>query len=236
MRVRVLNIVSFISGAGFTLGIFFAISYFLRAQEKTGTASVAQDDLEIVPVVMPPPPPVPKVEDKQILIPEMTAAVALGFQEEASSSPVKITPSPPSFEQALPPSHLPPSALAGVTGLDSKLEPQLSLSFDDSHIFQKNEVDKAPVVISRPVPDVPESLLGASRARSVVILFVVDTHGVVGKVRILRTSGNAEFDSIIADGVVQWTFSPAIRRGKPVRCMIQQQVNVKIGRRDIFSL
>jgi len=223
-------------GGGFTLCIFFAISFFLQTQDKAATKPVTQDDLEIVPLVMPPPPPPPKLEEKPLLVPELTDAIALGLQEEPSASTIKIAWSPPSIDEALPPSHIPTNALAGVSGLDSTFKPQLNVLLDDSHIYQKSEVDKIPLIISRSVPDVAESLLGPSRARSAVVLFVVDTHGAVGNVRIVRTSGNVEFDSIMADWVLEWTFSPATKMGKPVRCMVQQQVTVQMGHRDAFSL
>ncbi|HEY9155482.1 MAG TPA: TonB family protein [Opitutaceae bacterium] len=236
MRTRILNSVSLLLGGGFTLCIFFAISIFLQTQEKAATPTVTQDDLEIVPLVMPPPPPPPRFEEKPLLVPELTEAIPLGLQEEPSTSTIKIAPSPPSIDEVLPPSHLPPNALADVTGLDSTLKPQMNVLLDDSHIYQKSEVDKIPTIISRSVPDVAESLLGASRARSAVVLFIVDTHGVVGNVRIVRTSGNVEFDSIMVDWVLQWTFTPATKMGKAVRCMVQQQVTVQMGHRDAFSL
>ncbi|MBI2511060.1 MAG: TonB family protein [Opitutae bacterium] len=237
MRARFLvNAISFALGAGFTLCLFLSIAHFLRAHESAAEATVAPDDLETVTVAMPPPPPPPKAEEKPAAAPELSEALALGFAEEPSASPVKIAPSPPNFEELLPMMQTPTHAVAGATSLESSFKPTLALTFDENRIYQKSDVDKPPFPISRVEPSVPARLLGESRRRSVVMLFIVDTRGVVGNIRIFRSSDNEDFDEIVAKAVSEWTFSPAIKKGKAVRCMIQQQITVQMEQRDIFSL
>lgn len=230
------NAISFILGTGFTLGLFLSIGHFLRAQEDAAEAPSTIDDLETVTVAMPPPPPPPKSEEKPMVAPELSEAIALGFAEEPSASPVKIAPSPPNFEELLPMMQTPTQVVAGTVGLESDLKPTLSLTFDENRVYQKSEVDKPPVPTSRVEPSVPARLLGESRKRTTVLLLVVDTRGVVGNIRILRSSDNSEFDEIVAQAVGEWTFSPAIKKGKAVRCLIQQQITVQMEQRDIFSL
>jgi outer membrane biosynthesis protein TonB len=42
---------------------------------------------------------------------------------------------------------------------------------------------------------------------------------------VLRPSGNEAFDKIVTECVRdEWEFTPAIRKGKKVRCMVQQLV------------
>lgn len=236
MRAQFINAISFATGGGFTLCLFLSIAHFLRTQEKTAAAPAMLEDLDTVMVALPPPPPPPKAEEKPLLVPEASEAIPLGFAEEPSASPVKIAPSPPNIDQLLPMSAPPTHLVASVTDFDPSFTPKLDLNFDNDHIFQKSEVDKMPLVISRPDPEVPASVLGSNGVRTVVVLFVVDTHGATGKVRILRSSDSPEFDAIVAESIQEWTFSPAIRKGKPVRCMIQQQVKVQMGHRDILSL
>lgn len=237
MLARILvNAFSVVLGAGFSLGIFLSIAHFLRAQEDAAEAPATVEDLETVTIAMPPPPPPPRAEEKPMVAPELSEAIALGFSEEPSSSPVKIAPSPPNFEELLPmmPAAMP--VVAGTVGLESDLQPTLALTFDENRVFQRSEVDKPPVPTSRVEPSVPSRLLGEQRRRTVVVLFVVDARGAVGSIRVLKSSNESEFDEIVANAIGEWRFSPAIKKGKAVRCMIQQQITVQMEQRDAFSL
>lgn len=234
MPARLLNAISFVAGAGFSIGLFLSIAHFLNVQEQA--APQVEDDLETVSLAMLPPPPPPKPDDKPAVVEEVYDAIPLGFQEEPSASPVKIAPSPPSYEQLLPISQMPAQAVTGIVGMDTSFKPKIDVTFDTDHVYQRSEVDKPPFVISRPDPAVPASLQQNNRGLSVLLIFVVDAHGVAGKPHILRSSGNSEFDSIIAENICEWTFAPAIKKGKPVRCMVQQLVRVEWSHRDIFSL
>lgn len=237
MPARVLvNTVSFVLGSGFTLGLFLAIAHFLRAHEDAAESPDLPEDLETVMITMPPPPPPPKAEEPPLVVPDMSEAIALGLAEEPSASPVQIAPSPPSVDELLPMIAPPAQVVAGGFNLESTFKPNLDVTFDENHIFQRSEVDKLPFPISRPEPSVPASVLGERRKRTAVLLFVVDVRGQVGNVRVLRSSNNSEFDEIMMENIHEWKFSPAIRKGRPVRCMIQQQITVELGHRDIFSL
>lgn len=234
MHARVINGISFVAGVGFSLGIFLSIAQFLSIHEQ---AAPPGDDLETLAManLLPPPPP-PKPDNQPSVIEEMPDAVPLGIQEEPSASPVKIPPSPPVYDELLPVSRLPPQVVTGMLGLSTSLKPTIDLTLDQNHVFQRSEVDKPPVLISRPDPSVPAHLRGNAKGLSVVVVFVVDTHGIVGKARALQSSDNPEFDAIITANVGEWRFAPAIKKGKPVRCMVQQLVRVQWGNRDPFSL
>jgi TonB family protein len=233
----VLNVVSIFCGTAFTACLFLSIGHFLRAQEDATDTRVAPDDLELVTLALPPPPPPPKSEDTpKVDVPDLTQAIALGLTEEPSASPVKIAPSPPAAEELLPMSPPPAQVVAGIVNLDTTFKPSLDTSLDQNRIYQKSDVDKLPFPTSRPDLNLPRSTLGDAGRRSVIVLLVVDAHGAVGNVRILRSSNNAEFDAHIAEYIYEWEFSPAIKKGRPVRCMIQQQITVEVGHRDILSL
>lgn len=237
MFARILvNAISFTLGTGFTLGLFLSIAQFLRTQEESAETPVNVEDLETVMVAMPPPPPPPKTEEKPVVVPELSDAIALGLAEEPSASPVKIAPSPPNFEELLPMAQTPTHAVTGTIGLESDVQPTLALTFDENRVYQKSEVDKPPFPTSRVEPSVPSRVLGDNRRRSVVVLFVVDKRGVVGSIRVLRSSDSEEFDEIVVKAISEWTFSPAVKKGKAVRCMIQQQITVQMEQRDVFSL
>lgn len=234
MPPRVLNIISLAAGIGFSVGLFLSMAHFLGAQEEM--APQVQDELEMVALAMPPPPPPPKPDQKPVVVEEVQDAIPLGFQEEPSASPVKLAPSPPSYDELLPMSQMPAHVVSGAIGIDASFKPPIDITFDTDHVYQKSEVDKPPYVISRPDPEVPAHVQERNKRLSVLVLFVVDTHGTVGKAHVIRSSDNPRFDSIIVANILEWRFSPAIKNGKPVRCMVQQLVQVQWAHRDIFSL
>jgi TonB family protein len=233
MHPRLLNTISFLAGTGISVGIFLSIARFLSLQEES--APPVQSDLEMVALAMPPPPPPPKPDEKPAVVEEVRDAIPLGFQEETSTSPVKVAPSPPNYDQLLPMSQLPTHIIAGTVGLNPSFQPKVDLTFDSDHIFQKTEVDQIPVVISRPNPKIPSYVRDNAQRMSVVVLYIVDSHGAAGNVRVLRSSGSPKFDAIIADWVTEWVLSPAIKKGKPVRCMIQQALAVQWERVSRFA-
>ncbi len=59
----------------------------------------------------------------------------------------------------------------------------------------------------------------------VTLLLIIDSEGAVTSARVLTPSGNAKFDQIVIECVRdEWVFTPAVRKGKKVRCMVQQLV------------
>jgi TonB family protein len=44
----------------------------------------------------------------------------------------------------------------------------------------------------------------------------------VADVKVVKSSGEAEVDEIVTENIRTWGFSPAIKRGKKVRCLLQQ--------------
>lgn len=57
------------------------------------------------------------------------------------------------------------------------------------------------------------------------LVLIIDTAGAVQSIRVLKSSGNLKFDNIVLECVRdEWEFSPAVRKGKKVRCMVQQLV------------
>jgi len=234
MHARLLNGISFVAGAGFSLGLFASIAQFLSVHEQAGPPP--QDDLEILTAATFLPPPPPRPDERPAVVEEQREAIPLGIAEEPSVSPVQIPPSPPSYEELLPVSQLPDHVVTGMIGLDTSLKPTMDVIFDSDHVFQRSEVDKPPLLISRPDPAVPAHLREKKKGLSVLVVFVVDARGVVGTTHIAESSDNAEFDAIITANIGEWRFSPAIRKGKPVRCMVQQLVRVQWSPSDPFSL
>jgi TonB family protein len=84
-----------------------------------------------------------------------------------------------------------------------------------------------PRVLNRVTPKISPSVRGAAIMLRTSLIFVVEPTGEIKNVRIASTSGNAEFDAIILRNITDWSFSPAVRKGVKVRCLLQQAVIIK---------
>ncbi len=205
-------------GLAVTLVLFTAMAFFQhgKAEAQAEVADVAM----AAPTFVPPPPPTPeqpKVADDQ---PPVT-----GIEIAAAESPVHIAVVPPDLEKIIPPSDLPPKATIQFNQLFTDFKPNAGAMGTEERIYQQNEVDQAPVAVTKTIAHVPNRTRDNASTLRVTLLLVVDTEGQVTNIRVLRPSGNPKFDSIVLECVRdEWAFSPAIKRGKKVKCMVQQLV------------
>lgn len=208
-------------GALFTLGLFLAIAGF----EDT-SPPVAPDEIEdlramSIPLEAPPPKP---LETQPVA---EAAAPFAGLEIGPTDSPVKIAVVPPDLRELIPAPAAAPAATIQPARLYTEFKPQGEIGGDLQRIFQQHEVDKKPTVLSRPSPRIPPLVRGRAETLRISLLVVIDARGGVSSIRVLQGSGNPRFDAIIvADVREAWVFSPAVKKGKNVRCMIQQSVRV----------
>ena len=73
-----------------------------------------------------------------------------------------------------------------------------------------------PAVLTHVDAEYPRAALAARRHADVVVRVTVDVDGHVSQVDIAE-SGGAELDEAAVVAVRQWTFTPALRAGKPVK-------------------
>lgn len=95
-------------------------------------------------------------------------------------------------------------------------------------VFSYEEVDQRPMVVFRVKPNVLPWVVRTMATPRVVLLLVVNTDGSVGDVRIMHSSGESYFDQAIVDAINNWRFSPAVRKGRKVRCWVEQAISVKV--------
>jgi TonB family protein len=67
------------------------------------------------------------------------------------------------------------------------------------------------------------------------LLLVVNTDGSVGDVRVMRGSGEEDFDQTMIDTIREWRFSPAILKGQKVRCWAEEMITVKLSGANPFE-
>jgi len=222
--------VSILLGTIFTVGLFLGIAQFDRGVPIGAPADIM--DLRAVSIQEPPPPP-PEVPPRDPVSIEDTLT---GLEQTPSDSPVRIALTPPDLESLLPPPQLAPPAVIQVGQLYPNLKPKMDFTAMGDHIFQMLEVDQVPQVLNRVMPRIPSSLLDAIKVPRVTLVFVVDAKGEIGNIRVLGSSGSPAVDEILRKSINEWTFSPAVRKGVKVRCLLQQALILKISGGSRFEL
>ncbi len=206
-------------GSGLTFGLFLGMAHF----ENVKAAAPAADIEELRSVAGIPEPPPPKVEAHPQPPDEIIPLT--GIEIQASESPVKLAVVPPDLDKILPPTEIPPRATIQFSQLLTDLRPKHGISGDFEHIYQQNEVDQPPAAVVRTIARVTSRVRDNAGSLRVTLLLVIDSEGAVTSSSILRPSGNAKFDDVVTECVRdEWVFTPAVRKGRKVRCMVQQLV------------
>jgi len=219
--IAAMEALSLALGAGFTLALFLAVAHFGIGGEKAEEPDMTELRAMSIPLEAPPPRPVE-------LQPLAVAATPFsGLDIAAAESSVKIAVVPPDLATLLPANTTAPSARINPSQLYTEFKPRTEIGGDFSRIFQQYEVDQRPAVISRPKPSVPPAVRGGAQSLKISVLILIDTRGAVANVRLLQGSGNKYFDEILLRDIREaWVFSPAMKKGHKVRCLVQQNIRV----------
>ncbi|HVT73734.1 MAG TPA: TonB family protein [Lacunisphaera sp.] len=221
------GLVGLLLGLAFTSALFFGLAHLERTTPAAPEPEYSDLQSAALPLDLPPPPP-PTVGPSAPEAPVTPVLGGLGVDTGDIGAPVKITVSPREVSQLLPAHVIQPSMKALTQVNYTDLKPRLDISSEFQHIYQLAEVDERPQILVEAKPFIPPVVRMGAKELSVTLLFVVDTTGAVASVRIARASGNKNFDEIVADCVKrQWLFSPAIKRGKKVKCLVQRAVIVR---------
>ncbi len=221
-------------GAGFTLALFLGEAYVQHAHPDPPSAAIHDLAVAVIPLDPPPPPRAPK----EVVPPPPDEAVALtGFDLEPSDSPVKIAVVPPDLEQLVPTTQILPGSVTRLAYLDSPAKPHVNASVDVHHVYQLSEVDQRPRAVVQAAPALWPRAYDWGPTLSVTLLIGIDATGRVETALVLRSSGHEEYDKVVVQTVKdQWLFSPAIRRGRKVRCLVEQKITVIIGSVSAFEV
>ncbi len=218
------GIANLVVGAAVTFVLFAGMARI----ENVSTLEPEEEisDLRMLALPMEPPPPPREIEPARVAA-ETTAPLA-NLQIGASDSPVKIAVVPPELAMLYPPETTAPPARIEVTNLFTELRPKVEMQVTTRHIYQQTEVDRVPVVLHRTDPRVPSWIRKDADMLRVTLVLILEPTGRVSSARLLRPSGNRDFDRIISDSVSRdWAFTPAMKNGKKVRVLLQQTVTVK---------
>jgi len=208
-------------GLGVTFALFLAVARFGATEAPPEEADIAELRAMSMPLEAPPPRP---VETPPVPI---AASPLAGLEISASDSPVRIAVVPPDLSALMPTTTTAPAARIEPAQLYTEFKPRTEIGADFSRIFQQHEVDQRPAVVSRPKPYIPPVVRGNASTLRISVLILIDTRGAVASVRTLQGSGNEHFDKIILHDISHsWVFSPAMKKGRKVRCLVQQNVRI----------
>ncbi len=209
-------------GAGVTLLLFVGVARFDGQAPTAPEPDLTELHVASLPPEIPPPRP---AETPPVAA---TAQPFAGLETGANASPVRIAVVPPDLSRLLPVDTIAPAAKIEAAKLYTELKPRIELNDDASRIYQAAEVDQRPEALSRPKPFIPPIVRNFAKSLRVFVVVLIDARGAVKNVRVLESSGNPYFDAIIVRDIQDaWVFSPAVKNGQKVRCLIQQNVRVE---------
>ena len=90
------------------------------------------------------------------------------------------------------------------------------------------------LLIQSPLPPFPETLTHQVTELEIVIFVLED--GTVGKARMLKGSGDAEWDSLALSSMKQWRFTPARMDNKPVSSWFHMKSTIRIASPQYMNL
>jgi protein TonB len=189
----------------------------------------AMDDILSISLPSTPPPPPPTEQRYEESGP---APNSVQLDTSPSNSSVRVEAVPVVVDPVAAP------VIRAVAVIPTDFSPHLlrsDLEFDSSHIWETTQVDQKPVVLWRKVPDIPGSLYRSIKDPRITLLFVVNADGTVENLHVEHPV-EPTFDRLVTDAIKEWQFSPAIKKGRKVRCWLQQEIYVKSAQSNPFEV
>lgn len=201
----------------------------------SGDSAPAADVYVVRQVVLPfDAPPPPQVSEPLSVVP---FASPIQLEIAAAASPVHIQVAEiPLLAADLPPPVARPTVAARFDLANAAVRPMQDDSVMESRrVFDRRDVDQRPMVVHRVQPAISYVKVRNMGSPSTTMLLLVDTDGRVEEVRLLASSRDADFDQVMLATVREWRFSPAIRKGRKVRCWVQQAITVRVEQGSRFE-
>jgi protein TonB len=217
-------------GAGLAVSsvIFFGIAHSRRLGLERPSPPM-DDILSISLTPTPPPPPAPAEQRYEDGGP---APNSVQLDTSPAASSVRIEAVPVVVDPVAGP------VIRAVAVIPTDFSPHLArdnMEFESSHIWETTQVDQRPVVLWRKAPDIPGELYRSIKNPRITLIFVVNVDGSVENLHI-EHSVEPTFDQLMTDAIKEWQFTPAIKKGRKVRCWLQQEIYVKSAQSNPFQL
>jgi len=206
--------------------LFFSLSWMNRLPRNT-PARQPYAAMEVFPVELPVTPPLPMAETT----PTVAENVVYRAERETPDltyEPVDFTPRMADWLPQLPLVEI-PLTLQTMTLPPALPVPKATITKPTGPL-QLFQVDQVPGKISGRLPSYPYWARARGAEGVVILRFVVDVQGKVGKMEVDQVVGDARFADVAREAVARWTFTPAIYNTKPVAVWCVQRIQFKLDK------
>lgn len=204
--------------------LFFSLSWMNKLPRKPPMRQPISA-LEVFPVELPPPPLTPAVK----AMPTVTKTIAPQSERQASESAyaqAEFAPRMMNWLPQLPLVQVPLNLRAiEIPSAPPAPQPDNAKPTGPMQLFQ---VDQVPKKISGRLPAYPYWARAKGVEGVVLLRFVVDGNGKVGKMEVDQVVGDPRFADTAKEAVAKWIFSPAIYNAKPVAVWCSQRIQFKL--------
>lgn len=218
--------VSVFAGLLATAGLFAALSFAQTRHVASAPPAAPPEELRAFTLPPEPPPAPPSSTSGETGEPVTLMPLATGLAENPSDSSLKVGVSPLQFDLTSLPATVPEEI--SIARSYPTVRPNTEVALSESHIYRQIDVDQRPQAIKRSLQFIPHSLRVNLYQIRVVLVILMEKNGKASSVRIAKSCGTPALDDIVVRSVREdWEFSPALKRGKPVRCLVQQAFLIK---------
>jgi hypothetical protein len=231
LQVRTTTLVwrvfSLAAGVAVSSVIFLGIAHSRRL--GLDRPSPPMDDIMSIALPSTPPPPPPTEQRYEVSGP---APNAIQLDTSPANSTVRIEAVPVALDAVAAP------IIRAVPVIPTEFTPHVmraDLEFNANHIWEPTQVDQKPALLWRKELHVPASLYRTIKDPRITLIWVVNTDGTVENLHIERPV-EPTFDELVTDVVRTSQFTPAIRKGRKVRCWVQQEIYVKSPQSNPFEV
>ncbi|HLP01592.1 MAG TPA: TonB family protein [Opitutaceae bacterium] len=220
-----------LAGVGCAAAIFGTLALTRSPGEPAPEAEVFVARQLSVPVDEPPPLVEPAPLDT------VSLANPIRLEIAASTSPVRIqVPDLPAVPLQVAPPAARPTLAARFDLAKSAAKPVVDNGdMEARRVFDRGDVDQQPIALQRVTPRISYGDAYNLDTPRTTMLVIVNTDGTVGDVRIVQSAQDEYFDRMMVEAIRQWRFSPAVRKGRKVRCWVQQAISVQLNTGSPFS-
>lgn len=173
------------------------------------------------------------VDEKDEEVKQKTRIVQMKTQKQQTAKPKpKPKPKPKQQTPKAPPPNL-GSILGGismnipefVTGSITGDSKELLDSIVEDTVMSEGSVDSKPKVSSRQAMTYPPSAMKDGIKGYVIVNLLIAKDGSIELAKVLESSPQGVFESTVLNGVMNWRFTPAKYKGKPVKVWAKQKIS-----------
>ncbi len=204
--------------------LFFSLSWMNKLPRKTPLRQ-QHSAIEIFPVELPPPSALPVTRTMPTVVETIAPQSKMETMEFTYES-TEFTPRMANWLPTLPLVQVPLTLRTiEIPTTPHVPQPGIAKPTGPMQLFQ---VDQAPIKISGRLPPYPFWARARGVEGVVILRFMVDENGNVGKVEIDQVTGDPRFAQITKEAVAKWTFSPALYNAKPAAVWCRQRIQFNL--------